>query len=456
MKRYIFPFLLLVLLKTVSVLSAGEQEMEGAALLDFRDIIREARGEVFPAVVYIKCRREALEQGRQATAEVSGSGVIISPDGLILSNWHVVDRAIEVRCLLSDGRAFRAEVLGTDQSTDLALLRLQVSKDDDPLPYARLGDSRALADGDFVMAMGAPWGMNRSVSLGIVACATRYLPGFSQYSLWLQTDASISPGNSGGPLVNSSGEVIGINTLAYLVGGDLGFAVPSETIRDLLPRLRENGEVEWTWVGLQLQPLRDFERDTYFDAEEGVMVAETDADGPARASGVRGGDRIVEINGRPVTAMSSEDLPAIRRYLGLLPPDETIAFKVVRNGETRMVSVDPQGKGRVAGDQLALERWDMTVKAINRFDTPDLYFHQPEGVFLYGIRRPGNAMAAGFQPRDILLEIDGQSVDGLASISHIHSASLEAVDERPRLRFTILRNGVRRQIVLNFSREFDR
>ncbi len=433
------------------------QPDEAAALLDFREVIHEARQKVFPAVVYIKCRREALEQGRRGTAEAAGSGVIISPDGLVLTNWHVVDKSIEVRCLLSDGRAMTATVLGTDRTTDLALLQLHVpAGEGNSLPFARLGDSTQLTEGEFVMAMGAPWGMNRSVSLGIIACADRYIPGASEYSLWLQTDASISPGNSGGPLVNSDGEVIGINTMGYLVGGDLGFALPSETISALLPRLRQRGEVEWTWIGLQLQPLRDFDRNIYFDADTGVIVAETDSGGPARNVGLRGGDRIISINGEPVTALDSAALPGIRRHLGLLPLDEPVTFEVVRGDNQWSVDVSPRDKGRVEGQQLALSRWDMTVKAINQFATPDLYFHRREGVFLFGIRQPGNAMVSGFQPRDILLDVDGQTITTIEDIEAIHRAALEAVDDRPRLRFTVLRNGIRRQIVLDFSRDYER
>ncbi len=428
------------------------------ALLDFREVVQQAREEVFPAVVYIKTRREALEEGRQATAESAGSGVIISEDGLVLSNWHVVERAIDVRCLLSDGRAMRASVLGTDRTTDLALLRLHFDDGDatDPLPTAPLGDSTGLREGDFVMAMGAPWGLNRSVTLGIIACADRYLPGSSEYSLWLQTDASISPGNSGGPLVNSEGDVVGINTLGILTGGDLGFAVPTETINELLPRLRQRGEVQWTWTGLQLQPLRDFERNTYFDADTGVVVADTDPASPARAAGLRGGDRIVAINGRAVTALSAEALPGIRRHLGLLPPDVPIELDLVRDDAEWTILLEPREKGAVEGREIALRRWDMTVKAINQFEAPDLYFHQPGGVFLYGVRRPGNAMNSGFRPRDIILEIDGRPVASLDDVESAHESALERLDERTRARFTVLRNGLRRQLVLEFARDYDR
>src|SRR5262249_49938605 len=150
-----------------------------------------------------------------------------------------------VRCLLSDGRPMNAKVLGSDKDTDLALLQLDAPTGAGPLPSAAFGDSLALKEGDFVMAMGAPWGLNRSVAIGIISCSRRYLSDISEYSLWLQTDAAINPGNSGGPLVNTDGRIVGIN--ARGMGGwaeGMGFAIPSETIGHLLPQLREHGHVD--------------------------------------------------------------------------------------------------------------------------------------------------------------------------------------------------------------------
>lgn len=430
--------------------------LAGADLVDFRDVIREAKQRVFPAVVYVKCLRESLEEGRRATAEATGSGAVISADGLVLSNWHVVDKALQVRCLLSDGRAYDATVLGTDKMTDLALLQLHLPEGDAPVPYATMGDSTQLTEGDFVMAMGAPWGLNRSVSIGIISCSDRYLPQQSEYSHWLQTDASISPGNSGGPLVNTNGELIGINTLAIRQGGDIGFAVPSETVASLLPRLQQHGEVQWTWTGLQLQPLRDFNRNIYFEADEGIIVAETAPGSPAREAGILSGDRILAINGVACTALTSEDLPAVRRMIGLLPHDEPIRIELVRRGEPLAIDLNPREKGQVEGDLVAFPRWDMTVKGINQFDTPDLFFHRREGVFLYGIRRPGNAIAAGFAPRDIIVEVDGQSVTTIEEIDQIYREAMNRIGDQSRVRFTVLRHGIMRQIVLDFSRDFER
>jgi serine protease Do len=324
------------------------------------------------------------------------------------------------------------------------------------LAFSTFGDSTKLTEGDFVMAMGAPWGMARSVSIGIVSCTRRFLPEHSEYSLWLQTDASISPGNSGGPLVNTDGETVGVNTRGEMIGGDLGFAVPSETIKVIVSQLRDHREVDWSWTGLQLQPLHDFNRNIYFDATKGVIVAETDPESPARQAGIQPKDRIFSINGKLVIAMTEEDLPAVRREIGLLPKGVPARIEVMRNDQSVIVELIPRKKGKVEGEELDCPRWDFTVKAINQFDNPRLYFHCKEGVFVYGVKYPGNAAGSGLEREDIILEIDGKAVKTLDDVKAIHKAALDSVEKKHRIVFTVLRDGLRRQVVLDFSRDFEK
>ncbi len=423
---------------------------------DFREVISRAKDKVFPAVVYIRALRENLERGERVSEEVSGSGVVISPDGEVITNWHVVDKATRVRCLLSDGRHFDAEVLGTDKDTDLALLRLRRTQGEDIMPHAALGDSSTLAEGDFVMAMGAPWGLNRSVSIGIVACVRRFLPEASEYSLWLQTDASISPGNSGGPLVNTAGEVVGINARGTIVGGDLGFAVPAETVRFVASQLRAHGVVNWSWTGLQLQALRDFNRNMYFDGTQGVVVSGTDPESPARRAGFLPRDRILAVNDEPLTALTEEDLPAVRRLLGLLPKGTPARFAVLRDGQELTVELTPREKGRVEGEELDCPRWDLTVKVINQFDNADLHFYRPQGVFIYGIKDSGNAANSNLRVRDIVVRIDGKEVKTLADVAAIHKEALANIERNSRVVFTVMRGGQTRQVVLDFARDYKR
>lgn len=424
--------------------------------LDFRQVVRQAKDKVFPAVVYIRCLRETHESGKKLTQEVSGSGVLISADGELLTNWHVVDKATEVRCLLTDGRAFKAKVLGTDKDTDLALLKLGLETSDGAMPFAALGDSSVLKEGDFVMAMGAPWGMSRSVSMGIVSCTRRYLPDNSEYSLWLQTDAAISPGNSGGPLVNTQGQVVGINTRGVMQGGDMGFAIPSATVKVLIPQLREFGRMNWSWTGLQLQPLKDFQRNVYFEGSEGVMIADTDPESPTRRAGIHARDRLLAVNGQAVTGLTAEDLPEIRIRLGLLPKEKPATLLLLRDGKRVEVCVTPREKGKVEGEELDCPRWDMTVKTINQFDNEELYWHRKKGVYVYGVKYPGNAATAGLAAQDIILQIDGQEIATLDQVREIHAKSIKAVNEQARVLVVVLRNGLMRQIVLDFSRDYEK
>ena len=425
---------------------------------DFREIIKRAKDKVFPAVVFIRCMSENMEEGKKTTQSSSGSGVIISAGGEVLTNWHVIDKAIEIRCLLSDGTPADAKVVGSDKDTDLAVLQLKVLGDaaasSRALPCAVLGSSAELQEGDFVMAMGAPYGLSRSVSMGIISCTRRFLSGASEYSLWLQTDASISPGNSGGPLVNTAGEVIGLNARGTNRGGEIGFAIPAETIKLVLPQLRESAKATWSWTGLQLQPIKDFNRNMYFDGTEGVIVADTDPESPARKAGIRARDRILKINGKSISAVMEEDLPAARRELAMLPRNAPATLDLLRDEKMLAVTLTPREKGAVEGDQLDCPRWDFTAKTINQFDNPDLFFQRQVGVFVFGVKQTGNAASAGLQGQDILVKIDGKEVKTLEDVKTIHQASLAKVQTQPRVVFTVLRNGLMKQVVLDISRDY--
>jgi serine protease Do len=437
----------------ITATARAELHENGLGRLDFRQTVQRAKEQVFPSLVFIRCLQTRFEAGSSVSQEISGSGVIISDDGEVLTNWHVIEKADRVRCQLYDGRVFEAKVLGSDKDVDLALLKLQRAAS---LPRATLGDSSRLREGDFVMAMGAPWGMTRSVSIGIICCTRRMLQRRSEYSLWLQTDASISPGNSGGPLINTDGQVIGINTLGMWQGGDTGFALPSETISALLPQLRQHGRVLWSWTGMRLQPLKDFNRDIYFDATNGVMIAETDADSPARRAGLQPGDRLLKVGDRCVTAVSEEDLPSLSRFLGLLPRNQPVRLELARAGKDVAAELTPIEKGKVEGDALDCPRWGFTVKAINQFDTPNLFYHRERGVFVFGVKEIGNAARAGLRPMDILLKADDQELASLDQIRALYQQSLRGLPARHRVVLTVLRNGLARQVALDYAQDYDK
>ena len=423
--------------------------------LDFRQVVNRAKETVFPSVVYLRCVLENNELGQRLRVTASGSGVLVSASGELVTNWHVVNRALEVRCLLNDGRAFSADIVGQDKDTDLALVRLRLPAGE-TVPFAKLGDSARLQEGDFVMALGAPWGLNRSVSFGIVACARRYLPEGSEYSPWIQTDASISPGNSGGPLVDTEGLVVGINARGSMQGGDMGFAIPAETVSIVLPRLRDGGDADWAWTGLQLQPLRDFQRNITFEGDQGVIVVGTDDNSPARDAGFLARDRLLAINGEPVVALMEENLPEVRRRLALLPVDRSARLSVLRDGKPIELELSPRVKGRVLGEELACPRWDFTVKAINQFEVPDLHFQRPEGVYVFGVRSPGNASGSGLAPRDILLKVNGVDVRSLDDVRGLHARSIAGLANGGprRLVLSVLRGGRVVQIAVDVTRDY--
>ncbi|KKL69153.1 hypothetical protein LCGC14_2117800, partial [marine sediment metagenome] len=221
-----------------------------------------------------------------------------------------------------------------------------------------------------------------------------------------------------GPLVNTAGDIVGINTRAMFFGGDMGFAIPATTIRFIVAQLRKFKKVNWSWTGLQLQPLKDFRKNIYFEGNEGVIVAETDPESPARRAGIRVRDRILRVNGRPITAMWEEDLPAVRKTLGLLEKDKPARIELRRNGKTLTVELTPREKGKVEGEELDCPRWDMTVKAINQFDNEDLYFYRKKGIFVFGVKYPGNAINAKLQIEDIILRIGDKEVETLEDVKH--------------------------------------
>ena len=191
---------------------------------DFRDVVLQAKAKVFPSLVYVRVVRKDLDDGKDGKLSASGSGVVITEDGELLTNHHVVDKAVEIRCLLSDGSSYDAKVVGADKDMDVALLRLVRPEGAPALPAAELSPETVRV-GDVVLAMGAPWGLARSVTMGVVSCTDRYLERCGQYTLWYQTDAAISPGNSGGPLVDTYGRVVGINARGNAMGGQ-AFTIP--------------------------------------------------------------------------------------------------------------------------------------------------------------------------------------------------------------------------------------
>ncbi len=416
--------------------------------VDFRDTISEAKSAVFPALVYVRVITEGTSDGKIEKFESSGSGVIISEDGELLTNHHVVDRATRIRCQLTNGEMYDATVIGKDKDLDIALLKLSAD-DAARFPVARLS-GRNLDVGAVVLAMGAPWGLARSVSMGIISCNDRYLEGAGDYTLWYQTDAAISPGNSGGPLVDTSGEVVGLNARGNTRGAQ-GFTIPSPIILEVLPNLRKYGNAHWAWFGINWQPLKDFERDTAFGATNGVIIAGTERQSPARLAGLEPNDRVVAVDGVPVTAVFREDIPYLNRMLALRDWGKGVRFDYVRDGAVKSVVITPRSKGDVEGAEVECKRWGLTAKEINRFDTPDLAFMAPEGgVFVSSVAWDGNADNAGFKERDIIKRIGGKEVKNAGELKKVYDDAVANVEKSFQIGVEVVRKGRKIQLVLNF------
>ncbi len=261
-----------------------------------------------------------------------GSGVLISPDGEILTNHHVIRNARTIRAKLADGREFSAKVVGVDSNTDLALLKLEDAAE---LPSAQLGDSDHLEVGDWVMAIGNPFGLEATVTVGVLSGKGRVI-GAGPYDDFLQTDASINPGNSGGPLFNTSGEVVGINTAIVAGGQGIGFSIPINLAKDVAAQLRSQGKVVRGFIGAGIQPLTPALRSALKlpITTEGIIVTSAVPDGPGAKAGLKTGDIITAIDGIPVSS-DRELLARVAR----LPIDQESTFQVLRDGAPRELEI---------------------------------------------------------------------------------------------------------------------
>ena len=262
-----------------------------------------------------------------------GSGVIVSPDGYIVTNNHVVDSATELTVSMSDKREMQARVIGKDAKTDIALLKVDAKG----LPYARLGNSAGVEVGDIALAIGNPFGLGQTVTMGIVSATGRGGLGIEDYEDFIQTDASINPGNSGGALVNTKGEVIGINTAILSGSGGnqgVGFAVPVDMVRQVMTQLKEKGIVTRARLGVYFQELTpQLAAELGVKASKGAVVSQIVPDGPASKTGLKNDDVIVAMNGKEVDGRS------LRLAVGSMAPGTTIDLKVLRGGSEQKFSV---------------------------------------------------------------------------------------------------------------------
>jgi len=380
--------------------------------------------------------RRFFEHGPMQPVQSLGSGFIVNSEGYIVTNNHVVERASRIQVKLADGRELSATVVGRDPKTDLALLRIEATG----LPVIPLGDSAALQVGEPVMAIGNPFGLEQTVTTGIVSATGRVI-GSGPYDDFIQTDASINPGNSGGPLINGRGEVAGINTAIFSQSGGsvgIGFAIPSNLAKSVITQLAESGRVVRAWLGVTIQPVTaDLAKGFKMKDTAGALVSSVADGSPAMKAGLRPGDVIVEYDGRQVAR--SEDLP---RAVAQTEVGREVALTVIRDGQPRRLIAkverleEPAARSETTSEG-AKGRLGLTVAPLSPALAKELGLGETKGVVVREVAPGSPAATAGLQPKDVIVEVNRQAV---GSVDELRASLDRRAKEAPVL-FLVRRGG---------------
>jgi serine protease Do len=392
--------------------------------------IAAARERVYPALVNIKVVMRYFAEGRSQRSPAGGSGVIVTPEGHVLTNYHVAGHTTRIECTLPDGETIEASVVVHDPLTDLSVLKLATEKRADPkkpLPHASLGDSDALQVGDYVLALGNPLMLASSLTLGVVSNPRRVFVNESAneieemeldegettglFTRWIQHDAAIAPGNSGGPLVNLAGEVIGINELRY--GGGIGFAIPSNIARDVLRQALERGSVQRAWLGISVLPVAKLQR------TQGALVSAVDPESAAAKAGIKPGDILLSLNGTPTDVRHFEEVPVVYQRIAALEPGKPAAVQVLRGGKTESLTATPTVMAPIKGDEEEYRSVGATLEAITPAQSLLQRLPVRKGVRVTGVRAgyPFEAAQPPIQPGDIIVSVGGRPVTDLAEFA---------------------------------------
>ncbi len=363
-----------------------------------------------------------------------GSGFIISPDGYILTNNHVVEKSERIVVKLSNEREFDAEVVGKDPKTDVALLKIE-SKE--PLPSVPLGDSLGLQVGEWVLAIGNPFGLEHTVTSGIVSAKGRQI-GAGPYDNFIQTDASINPGNSGGPLINRNGEIVGINTAIFSRSGGnigIGFAIPINLVKELLPQLKDNGKVTRGWLGVTIQKVTPEVAEALGMAEpRGALVAGLSPNGPAKRSGVEIGDVIIEFDETQVK--SYNELPMLVARIAV---NRKVNLKAVRDAKEINLTVTV-GKLKEKPTLASIDEKDtlgLTVQEVTAELAERLGLDSPKGVVITAVESGSVAEDSGLRRGDVILKINRKPIRSLKEFLN----AAETIDNGKSTLFLVSREG---------------
>lgn len=376
-----------------------------------------------------------------------GSGVIVDKRGYILTNNHVIEQADQIEVRLSDKRKFQATVMGRDSKTDLAVIRIQAGTD---LPVATLGNSNKIRIGEWAMAIGNPFGLDQTVTVGVISAMGRSDVGITTYEDFIQTDASINPGNSGGPLVNMNGEVVGINTAIVASGRGIGFAIPISMAREIMDRLIAQGKVVRGWLGVGIQDLTD-ELASQFGVKpgDGVLVGNVMKDSPADKGGLKTGDVLLEFNNTKIS-----DVHQLQREVAQASVGSTVRLRVLREKQPMTVSVvlgeqptelavaRPGPQSTEATDRFGLTVQDLTPELRDQFK-----LGETSGAVVSAVAEGGAAGRAGIRPGDLITEANRQRVKNVQELTRI----LGQVSPGSGLLLLVQREGNSRFVVVTPS-----
>ena len=379
----------------------------------------QRRGGVDPFEDFF--RRYQDGAGEESRRQSLGSGMIVNAKGYVLTNNHVVQGASEIKVKLDDGREFEAEPVGRDPRTDVALLKLKLGSGEvKDLPFVYLGDSDKLEVGDFVLAAGNPFGLDHSVSLGIVSAKERVI-GAGPYDDFIQTDAAINPGNSGGPLFNTRGEVVGVNTA--IVGQGIGFAVPVNMVKALLPQLLAKGKVVRGWLGVGLQNITpELARALKQDKVRGALVSGVVKSSPAEQAGLKAGDVVVGLNGRPI-----ETYNQLSREVAFMAPGAGARLSLIRDGKPQLLEVKlgqrPEDEEVLAENEVeasspsASDKLGLAVQPVASARAAKLGIGA--GVQVVQLKPDSPAGRAGVNAGDVIVELQRQPVRTMQDYAEI-------------------------------------
>lgn len=398
-----------------------------------------AVGAVRPALIRIIVSATDYRQGREMKAESAGSGVIISPEGYAVTNHHVAMNAEHIVCTLSDRREVEAKLVGTDALADISVIKL-IATDAKPFPTASFGDSSSLEVGDRVFAMGCPLALSQSVTMGIVSNTEMMMPeDFSseEFTLdgenvgsivkWIGHDALIEPGNSGGPLINGEGKIVGINEISFGLAG----AIPSNLAKKVAESLISKGKVQRSWIGVEVQTLLQSSK-----MDKGILISSVLADSPAAKAGLKPGDILLSLDGTECNAQFKEQIPQFNQFVADIPIGKTVVAKILRDGATLELSVTTAERQKAADKDHELKSWGICASNITEPMQKEMQLESRDGVIISSILPSGPAGSAKppLKEEDVIVKVKGESIKDLNQlITLTHSLVDGKTDPVPAL-----------------------